>query len=174
MFLKNNNILVSTSKQIQNHVVKGEHLLLNHHITPSRTLIDPKELQMALLSLLGQPRQAPDLPLHPIRLPIGIIHPHPHPFLQLLVSHTPDPNLSVNAVFLRRPNHTHSHDDRYVADARNVGVEPALLDFCLAKGCCEGGGGGVYHGLGDGHGFGEDGAETDAGEDVHVVSWEEG
>ena len=34
----------------------------------------------------------------------------------------------------------------------------------------EGGGGGVDHGLGYGCCLGEDGAEADAGEDVHVVA----
>ena len=39
------------------------------------------------------------------------------------------------------------------------------------EGVGEGGGGGVDHGLGYCGCLAEDGAEADAGEDVHVVAW---
>lgn len=108
--------------------------------------------------------------LHPLGLPHRIIHLRPNPLLQILIPHSLDTLFAIHARLLRRADNAHSYNDTDVADAADFGVEPALGGFVGGERVGEGGGGGVDHGLGYCGGLGEDGAEADAREDVHVVA----
>ena len=108
--------------------------------------------------------------LHPPRLLHRIIHLRPNPLLQLLIPHPFNTLFAIHARLLRRADNAHSYNDADVADAADFGVEPALGGFVGGERVGEGGGGGVDHGLGYCGCLGEDGAEADAGENVHVVA----
>jgi len=99
-----------------------------------------------------------------------IIHAFSNPALQLLIAHSPEPHLAIDAGLLRGTDDAAGDDDADVTDAGDGRVEAALVALGRCERGGEGGGGGVDHGLGDGGCFGEDGAEADAGEDVHVVA----
>ncbi len=101
---------------------------------------------------------------------MGIIHTLPNPAVELVVRHSPQPHLAIDAGVLGGADDAVGDFDADVADAGEGRVEGALIALGGQEGGGEGGGGGVDHGLGDGGGFAEDGAEADAGEDVHVVA----
>lgn len=113
-------------------------------------------------------------PLHllldSLRLNSRIIHLAPHPFLQLFIAHTLNALFAIHARFLRSSNDAHSNNDTDISYAGDFGVQPTLVDFRRGEGGAERGSGGIDHGLRYFCCFGEDGAETDAGEDVHVVA----
>ena len=108
--------------------------------------------------------------LHPPRLLHWIIHLRSNPLLQLLITHALNALFAIHARLLRRADNAHGYYDADVANAGDFGVEPAFKGFVGREGVGEGGGGGVDHGLGYCGCLGEDGAEADAGEDVHVVA----
>ena len=115
-------------------------------------------------------RQLLQLLLHQRPLLEGVIHPLPDIRIQVLVVQRAQRNLPVDPARLRGPDDAPGHDDADVPDAADVRVEPAVGALLAGEGEGEGGGGGVDHVLGDVHGLGQDGAEADAREDVHVVA----
>ena len=112
-----------------------------------------------------------DLLLDPLRLLHWVVHLRSNPLLQLLIVHSLDTLFAIHAGFLRGADNAHGYYDADIADAGDFWIEPTLRGFVGKEGVGEGGGGGVDHGLGYCCCLGEDGAETDAGEDVHVVAW---
>jgi hypothetical protein len=101
-------------------------------------------------------------------------------------------DFAIKSLLLRHADDTASNDGVDGANAIDVRIEPPVGDLVGGEGGREGDGRGIdlccgllvfgsglsgvegrgetYHFLGDIDGFGEDGTEADAGEDVHVVS----
>lgn len=67
-------------------------------------------------------------------------------------------------------HHLAGDDDAGFADALDAWVDETLVDLLGVEGASQGSGGLVDHGVGDPCRLGEDGAQTDTGEDVDVVT----
>jgi hypothetical protein len=99
-----------------------------------------------------------------------VVHALPDVLVKLLVAELAQLGGTVDTVLLSGTDDATSDNDGDLTDAADVGVQPAISDLLLVEGGGQGRGGGVDHVLCDGRGLGENGAESDTGENVHVVS----
>lgn len=100
----------------------------------------------------------------------GIVHALNDVRIELLVREVAEIDGAVNAILLGSTNDTAGDNNGDLADAADVRVQPAVGNLLLVEGCGKRLGGGVDHVLCDGCGLGENSAETDTGENVHVVA----
>lgn len=111
-----------------------------------------------------------DLTLQSADLSVRVIHAGLDPVVQLDVAQRAERDLAVNLVLLGSAHHLAGNDDANLADAGDVGVEQATLELLSVESGGEGLAGGVDHAVCDADGLGQDAAEADTGEDVHVVT----
>lgn len=111
-----------------------------------------------------------DLILDLLTLGEGIVHALLDVLGQGLVVHVTEAELAVNTGLLSSTDDTTSDNNADLTDAANVRVHPVLFNLLGEKRLRESFSRGVDHGLGNVDGLGQDGAETDTGEDVHVVA----
>ena len=111
-----------------------------------------------------------DLALEGADLSVRVIHAGLDPVVQLDVAHSAERSLAVNLVLLGGAHHLAGDNDADLADAGDVRVEEATLELLGGEGLREGFTGGVDHAVGDADGLGQDAAQADTGEDVHVVA----
>ena len=111
-----------------------------------------------------------DLTLKSADLSVRVVHAGLDPVVQLDVAHRAQGNLAVHLVLLGSAHHLAGDDDTDLADAGDVRVEQTTLQLLAGEGSGEGSAGGVDHAVCDTDGLGQDAAETDTREDVHVVS----
>jgi hypothetical protein len=111
-----------------------------------------------------------DLTLQSADLSVRVIHAGLDPVVQLDVAQRAERDLAVNLVLLGSAHHLAGNDDANLTDAGDVGVEQATLELLSVESGGEGLAGGVDHAVCDADGLGQDAAEADTGEDVHVVA----
>lgn len=111
-----------------------------------------------------------DLALQSADLGVRIVHASPNPVIQLDVAHRAQSDLAIDLVFLGGTHHLAGDDDADLTDASDVGVEQTTLDLLRSQGSRERLARGVDHAVGDTDGLGQNAAQTDTGEDIHVVT----
>jgi len=111
-----------------------------------------------------------DLVLDLLALGEGVVHALLDVLGQSLVVHVAETKLAVNASLLGSADDTAGNNNADLADAADVRVHPVLLDLLGEKRLREGLARGVDHGLSDVDSLGQDGTESNTGEDVHVVA----
>jgi hypothetical protein len=111
-----------------------------------------------------------DLVLNLLALGEGIVHALLDVLGQGLVVHVAEAELAVDTSLLGSADDAAGDNDADLADAADVGVHPVHLDLLGEERLREGLARGVDHGLSDVDGLGQDGTESNTGEDVHVVS----
>lgn len=114
--------------------------------------------------------QVANLALQGADLSVRVVHARLDPAVQVGVAHVAQPGLPVDTVGLGGTHHLAGHDDADLADAGDVWVQQAALDLLGGEGLREGFARGVDHVVGDADGFGQDAAEADTWEHVHVVA----
>ena len=111
-----------------------------------------------------------DLTLQRADLSVGVVHAGLDPDVQIGVAHVAETGLTVNLVLLGGADDVAGDDNADLADAGDVGVEQTALKLLGGEGLGESLSGGVDHAVGDADGLGQNAAQTDTGEDVHVVT----
>ena len=111
-----------------------------------------------------------DLALQSADLSVRVVHAGLDPVVHLDVAHRAERSLAVHLVLLGGAHHLAGDNDADLADAGDVRVEEATLELLGGEGLREGFTGGVDHAVGDADGLGQDAAQADTGEDVHVVA----
>jgi len=111
-----------------------------------------------------------DLTLKSTNLSVRIIHTSLDPVIELDVRKRTERDLTINLVFLSGAHHLASDDDRHLADASDIRVQETALEFLAGQSGGQGLAGGVDHAVCHADGLGENAAQTDTGEDVHVVA----
>lgn len=111
-----------------------------------------------------------NLALEAADLGVRVVHAGLDPVIQVLVRHVAQVGLAVDLVLLRGADHVAGHHDADLADPSDVRVQQTALELLgrqsLGKGLTRG----VDHAVRDAHGLGQDAAQTDTREDVHVVT----
>jgi hypothetical protein len=111
-----------------------------------------------------------DLTLQRADLSVRIVHAGLDPVVQLKVAHGAQSDLAIDLVFLCSAHHLAGDDDADLADASDVRVEETTLELLAGQSGGEGLTGGIDHAVGDTDGLGQDAAQTNTGEHVHVVA----
>lgn len=111
-----------------------------------------------------------DLTLQSADLGVRVVHAGLDPVVQLDVAQRAERDLAVNLVLLGSAHHLAGDDNADLADAGDVGVEQATLELLAVESGGEGLAGGVDHAVCDADGLGQDAAEANTREDVHVVA----
>lgn len=111
-----------------------------------------------------------DLTLQSADLSVRVIHAGLDPVVQLNIAHRAEGDLAVHLVLLGSAHHLAGDDDTDLADAGDVRVEQTTFELLASEGSGEGIARGVDHAVCDADGLGQDAAEADTGEDVHVVT----
>jgi len=114
--------------------------------------------------------QVADFALESADLGVGVIHVDLDVVIQVLVAHVAQGIFPVDLVRLGGAHDVAGNDDTDFADAGDIRVKQATFDFLGGQGLGEGFTGGVDHVVGDADGLGQDAAQADAGEHVHVVT----
>lgn len=111
-----------------------------------------------------------DLILDLLALGEGVVHALLDVLGQSLVVHVAEAELAVDTSLLGGADDTAGNDNADLTNAADVRVHPVLLDLLGEERLREGLTRDVDHGLGDVDSLGQDGTESNTGEDVHVVA----
>lgn len=111
-----------------------------------------------------------DFTLELTDLGVGVVHAGLDPVVQIRVGHVAEVGLAIDLVVLGSADHLAGDDDADLTDASDIGVEQTTLDLLGSESGGEGLAGGVDHAVGDTDGLGQNAAQTDTGEDIHVVT----
>lgn len=111
-----------------------------------------------------------DLTLKGADLGVGVVHAGLDPQVQVGVGHLAETSLTVDVIGLGGTDDITGDNNADLANAGNVGVEQTTLELLGGEGLGEGLAGGIDHAIGDTDSLGQNAAETDTGEDVHVVT----
>lgn len=114
--------------------------------------------------------QVADFALQGADLGVRVVHAGFDPVVQVGVAHVAQRRLTVDLVVLGGAHHLAGDHDADLADAGDVRVEQAALNLLGGEGLREGLAGGVDHVVGHAHRLGQDAAQTDTREHVHVVA----
>lgn len=99
-----------------------------------------------------------------------VVHARLDPGVEVLIAHGAQGGLAVDLVVLGSADDFAGDHDANLANAGDVWVKEAMIDFLGSQGLRESLARGVDHGIGDLNGFGEDGAHSDTWKNVHVVA----
>lgn len=111
-----------------------------------------------------------DLALERAHLGVRVVHAGLDVVVQVGVAHLAESSLTVDTVGLGSTHHLAGDDNADLTDASDVGVEQTTLDLLGSQSGGESLTGSIDHAVGDTDGLGQDAAQTDTGEDVHVVT----
>lgn len=111
-----------------------------------------------------------DFTLQSADFSVRVIHATLDPVVEIDIAHVAETSLAVHTILLGGTHHLAGDYDAYLADAADVWVEQAVPDLLGRQGLGEGFTRGVDHVVGNSHGFGENTAQSDTWEDVHVVA----
>ena len=111
-----------------------------------------------------------DLTLEAADLGVRVVHAGLDPVVQIGVAHVAELGLAVDLVLLSRADHVAGDHDADLANAGDVGVQQAALDLLGGQSLGEGLTRGIDHAVCHTDGLGQDAAQTDTGEDIHVVA----
>lgn len=115
-------------------------------------------------------QQVADLTLQRANLSVGVIHAGLDPVVQIGVRHAAEVGLPINLVVLSSTDHLAGDDNADLTDTGDIGVEQTTLDLLRSEGSRERLARGVDHAVGDTDGLGQNAAQTDTREDIHVVT----
>jgi len=115
-------------------------------------------------------QQVADLTLQGANLSVGVVHAGLDPVVQIGVRHAAEVGLAINLVVLSSTDHLAGDDDADLTDAGDIGVEQTTLNLLSSQGSRERLARGVDHAVGDTDGLGQNAAQTDTREDIHVVT----
>lgn len=115
-------------------------------------------------------KQVANLTLEGADLGVGVVHAGLDPQVHVGVGHLAETSLTVDVVGLGGADDVAGDNNANLANAGDVRVEQTTLELLGGEGLGKGLTGGVDHAVGDTDGLGQNAAETDTGEDVHVVT----
>lgn len=114
--------------------------------------------------------QVADLTLEFADLSVGVVHAGLDPVLQIGIRHVAEVGLAVNLVVLGSTNDLAGDNDANLTNAGDVRVEQTTLKLLGGQSGRQRLAGGVDHAISDTDGLGQNAAQTDTGEDIHVVT----
>src|SRR5271155_1020367 len=90
--------------------------------------------------------------------------------LQFCITYRSQCNIPIHLIMLSRSNDISRNIQRNGTNSRNIGVQESTTEFLFCNARSKTFRGSENHSVSDFGGLTEDGAETETGEDVHVVS----